>query len=84
MESYELNYMEAIDLIETYEELNKKDKEWLPRLYSNRVIEQTKLNIETRQKMIDKYTAKLPQLKEKYKETEIARLTAELERIKNL
>ena len=84
MENYELNYFEALTLIKRYEELNKKDKEWLPRLHNNRNIEQAKLNIEFRQKMIDKYTAKLPQLKEEFKKNKIAELTAEIEKIKNL
>lgn len=81
---YEFTYLDLVEIIERYEKLNKEDREWLPRLYSKKVIEQTKLGIEMRQKMINKYKAELPRLKEKYKKAEIARLTAELERIKNL
>lgn len=84
MFDYKMGYLEVLKTIEEYKKRIEEDERWLPRLYSPKVIQQTKIGIDMYKKMIAHYEAELPQLKEEYKQAEIARLTAELERIKNL
>ena len=84
MFDYEFTYLDVVEMIADYEKRIAKSENWLPHLYSPKVIEQTKLGIATDKKRVAQLKAELPRLKEEYKKAEIARLTAELERIKNL
>ena len=81
---FKMDYLTALKVIEETEKKLAEDEKWLPRLYSEKMIAQTKIGIELNKKTIESLRARLPQLKEEYKKTEIARLTAEIERIKNL
>lgn len=81
---FEMNYPTALKVIEETEKRLAEDEKWLPLLHSEKMIAQTKIGIELNKKVVENLKARLPQLKKEYKKAEIARLTAEIERINNL
>jgi len=81
---FKMNYLTALKVIEETEKKLAEDEEWLPLLHSEKMIAQIKIKIELNKKVIENLKTRLPQLKEEYKKAEIARLTAEIERINNL
>ena len=78
-----MTYLNALRIINSNEEKIAKNNYWLPRLYSKKVIEETKLDNEILTAQNKRLIILLPALKEEYKKAEIKRLTAELEKMKN-